>query len=352
MQLIKRLMIKGYKSIRDADLELRNLNVLIGGNGAGKSNLLSFFHMLNKIKENELKNYVQEQGGANALLYNGKKVTQECSFNIEYEDMGFSAKLKSGGADTLFFSKQEYEDMIDNTNNLYVSEGLPEWNEDHRMSSISIPTSIGHYHFQDTGVYSPMKSYCSINDNLFLAGDGRNIASVLYLLQKSFTDIYQKVLHAVQLIAPYFLDFILRENPLKPDTIRLEWRKTGCDIPFAADQLSDGTLRFICLATLLYLPDGLSRELILIDEPELGLHPLAITIISDLMKKASADKQLIIATQSVEFVNTFLPEDVVVVNHQEGETNFTRLDSVQLQEWLETYSLGELWEKNVLRGRP
>ena len=145
----------------------------------------------------------------------------------------------------------------------------------------------------------------------------------------------------------------MRPNPLKPDSIRLEWKDKNSDIPFIASQLSDGTLRFICLTTLLLQPFSLMPETILIDEPELGLHPYAISLLASLIKKASVRKQIIVSTQSVELLNEFEAKDVIVVNHQDNQSVFSRLDYEQLQVWLdEDYSLGDLWKRNILGGRP
>ena len=164
---------------------------------------------------------------------------------------------------------------------------------------------------------------------------------------------YNQIVRTIQLVAPYFEDFVLRPNPLKPDSIRLEWKDKNSDVPFIASQLSDGTLRFICLATLLLQPISLMPETILIDEPELGLHPYAISLLASLIKKASVHKQIIVSTQSVELLNEFEAKDVIVVNHLDNQSVFSRLNSEQLQVWLdEDYSLGDLWKRNILGGRP
>ena len=175
----------------------------------------------------------------------------------------------------------------------------------------------------------------------------------LYRLKETEENSYNQIVRTVRLVAPYFDDFILRPNPLKPDNIRLEWKDINGEVPFTASQLSDGTLRFICLATLLLQPRSLMPETILIDEPELGLHPYAISLLASLIKKAAVHKQIIVSTQSVELLNEFKTEDVIVVDHKEDHSSFSRLKEEELKTWLEEdYTLGDLWKRNILGGRP
>jgi predicted ATPase len=134
--------------------------------------------------------------------------------------------------------------------------------------------------------------------------------------------------------------------------IQLEWRQKDSDYPFLASHLSDGTLRFICLATALLQPSPPAT--MVFDEPELGLHPFALTLLANLFEVAArrTSQQVIVSTQSAPLVNEFEPEDVIVVERAEGESVFRRLDSAKLSGWLEDYTLGELWQKNVFGGGP
>ncbi len=197
---------------------------------------------------------------------------------------------------------------------------------------------------------SPIKNICQINDNIELAADGHNIAAILYRIKVTNGSAYDRIIKTIRLTAPYFQDFILRPNPFNSQTIRLEWKKWGCDIPFNADQFSDGSLRFICLVVLLCLPSELRKPIIFIDEPELGLHPLALTLISELMKKYSMHGQVISATQSVGLIDEFQAKDVIIVENNDGASTFHHLKEEELHYWLEDYSLGELWEKMFWEG--
>ena len=208
------------------------------------------------------------------------------------------------------------------------------------------------YHFHDTGFASPLKKTADVHDNRHLRPDGSNLAAFLYLLSKKHENSYTQIQRTVHLVAPFFDDFILRPLALNEDKIRLEWRHVGSDAYFDATSLSDGTLRFIALTTLLLQPVSLRPNLILLDEPELGLHPYAITLLASLLKQAAVESQVIIATQSPTLVDHFNPEDVLVAERVNGATELRRLDGEALRVWLEDYSLGQLWEKNELGGRP
>jgi len=208
------------------------------------------------------------------------------------------------------------------------------------------------FHFHDTSSTSPMKRSADVGDNRFLRPDGANLAAYLYFLRRKHSDAYKLILGAVRLVAPFLKDFRLEPLRLDENKVRLEWVHEDSDVSFDASALSDGTIRFVGVATLLLQPAELRPTVILIDEPELGLHPYAITLLASLMKQASARSQLIVATQSPLLLDHFEPEDVLVADLKDGATQLTRLDSQELGEWLSDFSLGQLWEKNQFGGRP
>jgi predicted ATPase len=208
------------------------------------------------------------------------------------------------------------------------------------------------YHFNDTGDDARVKQPHAINDNLYLRPDARNLAAYLYRIQRNDPQHYARVVRTIALVAPFFGGFLLRPTPGNQEFIELEWVERGQDVPFKAHVLSDGTLRFICLATLLLQPAQDQPKTIIIDEPELGLHPYAITVLASLLKAAARQNQIIVSTQSVELVNEFEPQDLIVVDRREGHSTFERPDEQNLMAWLDEYSLGELWKKNLLGGRP
>lgn len=327
------MTVKGFKGIREMEnLELRPLNVLIGANGAGKSNFLSVFELLRNLDDGPLAQYVAVSGGANRILHFGSERTRRIEVSIQVTTGGIKAVLVPTSTNSLYLT-YEHMNMV---------QMVPE----------TFLGSLRTYHFADAGPLSRIRQTADIHDNSFLRGDGRNLAAILFLLKEKYPAALRQIRTAVQQVAPFLEDFALTPLQLNPKTIRLAWRHVGGDDYLDADSFSDGTLRFIALATLLYLPSSLRPPVFLLDEPELGLHPAAISLLTALLRKAAVDTQVIVSTQSPQLLDEFEPEDVLVVDRVEGATQVRRLEAAPLIEWLQDYRLGQLWEKNQFGGRP
>jgi predicted ATPase len=207
------------------------------------------------------------------------------------------------------------------------------------------------YHFHDTSAAAPVKQHVSDADNLVLRPDAGNLAAVLYRLRTGDPGervAYRRIVGSIRQVAPFFRDFVLQ--PELGDQIRLRWRERGTDAVFSAHQMSDGTLRLVCLTALLLQPA--LPALVVLDEPELGLHPYAIVQLADMLRQASTRSQIVVATQSVTLMNQFELADLIVVERGATGSAFVRPDANHLRGWLQEYSLGELWEKNLIGGRP
>lgn len=359
------ISIKGFKSIASIEkLKLGAINVVIGPNGSGKSNFIGVFSFLHAIREGHLQDYVIRAGGADKVLHFGSKVSKQLYIHISFQDRQneYTIQLQPTDADELvpqdeiayFWYKGKYPKPY--------SESVPKVGKEAGISatqSSQVAEYVrGHldrwrlYHFHDTSSSSPMKKTADVNDNRYLRPDASNLAAFLYYLREKHETTYSLIRRTVQMVAPFFDDFQLEPQKLNLDKIRLEWRHKGSDAYFDAPALSDGTLRFIALATLFLQPESYRPSVILVDEPELGLHPYAITLLASLIKQASVKTQVIISTQSPSLLDHFQPEDVLVADRVDGGTQFTRLDPAKLESWLQDYSLGQLWEKNELGGRP
>ena len=355
---LDKLTVRGYKSIRELeDFKFHNLNILIGANGAGKSNLLSLFRLAKALVDQNLQAYVQKQGGPDALLFGGRKRTPQMDAVFHFGDRGYWVRLMPTADNRLVFEREEtlLEDKMNQAHNL---SGYPEaWvlhstNPARQIVSAALQ-SLQLYHFQDTSDTAAVKQLHPSNDNLRLKPDASNLAAFLARLHSEFPSEYKRIVETIRLAAPFFGDFVIRD-PL-PRDVELEWtQQDDPDTPYRAHVLSDGTLRFICLTTLLLQHSHLQPLTILIDEPELGLHPYAINLLAEMLKQVTSTgfRQVIVSTQSVELLNSFTPEDVIVVGREEGASTFRRLNAESLTDWLEDYTLGELWKKNVLGGRP
>ena len=365
MASLDRIQLEGFKSIRELDLELRSLNVLIGANGAGKSNFISIFELLHQLVDQNLQNHVTKSGGADNLLYFGQKTTDEIHIKLSFEENGYTAKLAPTIADNLFFAKETcwYDDreFWSRKEAIFSSGQLESKLEDGEQSpslkaiSEQVAPNMKSwqiYQFHDTSDTARIKATGKINDNAYLRPDASNLAAFLYRLQETQFAYYDRIIKTIRKIAPFFDNFRLRPNPLNEESIRLEWQEKGSDQYFNAHSLSDGTLRFISLATLLLQPDDLLPSTILIDEPELGLHPYAIVLLASLLRSTATKTQIIVATQSVPLVNQFAPEDIIIVDRKDRQSTFSRLNQAEIDMWLEEYRLGDLWEKNIIGGRP
>ncbi|MDY6216507.1 AAA family ATPase [Actinobacillus porcinus] len=357
MSKVSSLSVEGFKSIRELkNFELNNLNVLIGANGAGKSNFINLFRLLNEIYEQRLQLYVQKQGGPDAILHFGRKTTESIKIHFEFARNGYAFELAPTNDNRIVFENERiifHGDVWESNRLLNAGHYEACLKDDRQPVSNYVRAGIKSwkvYHFHDTSDSAKVKQIHSLNDNLSLKSDAANLAAYLRMLKDSYEKEYNRIVATIRLVLPFFDDFVHRENI---ENIELEWVQKGkSDTPLKAHMLSDGSLRFICLSTLLLQPIHLLPDTVLIDEPELGLHPYAITVLADILKQVSERKQIIVSTQSVELVNELEPEDVIVVNQKNDESIFERLDNSALSSWLEEYTLGELWKNNVFGGRP
>ena len=355
------ITIKGFRSIKSIEkLELGPLTVLIGANGSGKSNFVGVFSFLNALREGRLKEYVLRAGGAEKVLHYGSRVTEHLEIHISIRggQAEYWIKLGATGADELV-PLSEFMDAEGFGRGPIKSDGNEAGISRDTVMSAPLRRHFEGlfdrrriYHFHDTGDHSPFKKTADVHDNRYLRPDGSNLAAFLYLLRERHRDDYDTVVQVIQQVAPFFKGFDLEPEKLNPHKIQLQWRHTGTDAYFDASSLSDGTLRFIALATVFLEPEQYRPAVILVDEPELGLHPYAIALLASLMRQASTETQVVVSTQSSLLLDYCEPEDVIVAERVDGATKLERLDSPRLKTWLEDYSLGQLWEKNELGGRP
>lgn len=365
MASIDTLTIRGYKSIRDLDtLELKQLNILIGANGSGKSNFVSFFQMLRELVEERLQVWISKHGGAGRIASHGVKMTNKIDFSIRFGSNGYDLSLEPTADDGLTFSSERLY-----FNGPYYGVTQPNLGSGHNESCLKKEVVSGQsknvasycyeaisswkiFHFHDTSDTAEVKRIGSLHDNEYLRSNASNLAAYLYRLKLEHSNVYSKILKTIRLVLPYFDEFILKPKKISSgeEQISLMWKRKDSDYPFWPSQLSDGSIRFICLTTALLQPE--SPTTIIIDEPELGLHPYAISVLGSLIRSASKDIQIIISTQSVPLLNEFSIGDLIIVEAENGSSSFKRLDEENFRQWLENYSIGELWEKSILGGRP
>ena len=350
---MKSILIKGYKSIKDQTIALRPINIMIGANGSGKSNLLSFFALVRNLYARNLQAYVSLNGGMDAFLFQGRKVTEQMSIKMTFPTNAYSFVL-TAGQDKFIVT----EEKLWYANNPYAPDAydISSFGAESNLQYNTIPRAeyirnyireLQKYHFHDTGEKSPFTNTSNVETGIhYLYPRGENIAAFLYGIRKNNAIVYNRIVRTIQSVAPYFHDFML--NPDTEGNVALQWEdKYG--VVYGVHDLSDGTIRFIALATLFLQPR--LPQTIIIDEPELGLHPFAIAKLAGMIKSASERGcQVIAATQSTDLIGHFQPEDIITVDQKNGESVYNRLSAEQLGEWLDDYTLDDLWKRNIITG--
>ncbi|MFO1369572.1 MAG: AAA family ATPase [Marinagarivorans sp.] len=365
MGSIDTLSISGFKSIKKLDrLQLHSLNVLIGANGVGKSNFVSYFRMLNELVEGRLQVWTSKAGGADRIVTYGVKETSKVESSIRFASNGYDLTLEPTSDDGFTFSREMLY-----FNGPYYGVTKPNLRSGHNESRLKKEMNGGTskniatycydaisqwkvFHFHDTSDTAGVKRLGALHDNAHLRPDASNLAAFLYSLKESESKAYEQIVKTVRLAIPFFDDFVLKPQklPTEEEQIRLLWKQKDSDYALWPSQLSDGSIRFICLVTALLQPKPPST--IIIDEPELGLHPFAIALLAGLLRSSSKRMQVIVSTQSAPLVDEFSIDDLIVVEREQGATVFKRLNEEDFTNWLDDYTVSELWQKNILGGRP
>jgi predicted ATPase len=366
--LLTQFELKGFRSIASADLSFGAVNVLIGPNGAGKSNLIAFFRMLAFMLSGPggLARYVGQAGGATSLLHNGPKVTERIEARLVLEtELGtneYEFALAYASGDALYFDQERcrFSAKGRSANPRWIDFGVghstPKLLEAPQAAAqktqrtiLSLLRGMQVYQFHDTSTGARVKQRGFIDDDRYLRADAGNLAPFLFRLRNHHSPYYHRVVETLRQIAPFFDDFLLEPEG---DSVLLRWRAVQSDIVFGPHQMSDGTLRAVALLTLLLQPPTLLPSMIVIDEPELGLHPFAVRVIAGLVHSAAVERQCLVATQSPQFLDEFDVGEVIIVERAGQSSHLRRLTQDEYNEWLREYSLSELWDMNVLGGRP
>lgn len=363
---LEQITLQGFKTIRElVGFVPGNLTVLIGPNGAGKSNFISFFRMLSwsLVEPGQLQLYIGQQGGASTILHREPGVTQKIGAELvlatDAGEEAYGFRLDHAAGDTLIYADEWYRFQRLGQNRHHAGFGaghresrLLEW-AGHGLQPadfiLGMLRRIIVHQFHNTSSTARIRDKWDSVDGRYLKEDGGNLGAFLANLQIVHPAHYLRIVQTIRLILPFFADFELHIDFGK---VLLQWREIGSDHVLNAAQASDGMLRAMALIALLQQPDENLPDVLILDEPELGLHPYAIEVLAGLIRAASQHVQVIVATQSVSLIDRFEPSDIVVVDRHKGETTLRRLNEADLSGWLDEYTLSELWEKNILGGRP
>jgi len=359
---LRLVRIKGFKSIANLNLPMRDINILIGANGAGKTNFISLFTFLKNLSHGKLRIYVESEGYANTFFYFGAKNTSRITVDLEVGQNGYHVSFLHNAHDDSLVFEEEYCTEGGSSEKWFI-KGKPGESgllSGSKAKKIYLRQHIREYmqecrvhHFHDTGPGAGFKQACDLSESDYLYKDAKNLAPFLYRLRTEYPKNYRDIVATIQTVAPFFHDFYLEPRGSEGEKkILLKWSHREHENPFSAHQFSDGTARFICLAVLFLQPRELRPDTIILDEPELGLHPAALQVMAEIVKSTARTNQVICSTQSISFANLFEPEDFIVVDQEKGVSIFKRLAKERLEHWLEDYGMGDIWNKNLIGGRP
>lgn len=361
---IKSITIEGFRSLKNIqNLELPPLTVLIGANGAGKSTLIRFFEMLSwMLKSKNLQEFVLRHGGGDDQFFMGARKTPRIHAELcletasGYNDYRFELAHISAG-DTVMVMNEAYR---------YSAHDLPTkatWTEmeavgkesslleqQHKTAQtiVHLLRQCSTYQFHDTSVHAAIHNRWDVTESFRLRSDGGNLAAVLLEVRNTDPKRYALIVKQIQRVLPTFKDFVLEAEAGK---VLLRWVGQQSDKVFGSHLTSDGSLRLFCLLTLLNLPPNRLPDVMFFDEPELGLHPHAITLVAEMFKRLSKKRQIFIATQSPYLVDCFELENIIVASANHGETMLRHLPREQYQAWLDDeYQLSDIWLKQAVGG--
>lgn len=366
---LDKIEFSGYKSYDSGchQLSFGDATVLLGANGAGKSNLVSLFKLIAYGMSGSLQEYLLKND-ANSILHYGSQCTENFNFSFFFSDYSkqdeYHVTLSFAKPERLFVSSEKivYSKLGESVPLEKKLKGdfelaLPKESDVTSRTISALLKKISVYQFHDTSETARIKRRGYVDDSAYLRSDAGNLAAFLLRLKESeqYKKYYDRIVSKVQRAVPQFKDFILNRMGDADNYVRLNWlEKNNGDYLFGPHQLSDGSIRFMALTTLLLQPPELMPSVIIIDEPELGLHPQAISELASMIKLASRTSQVVIATQSPKLVDEFSVKDIAVVEKDDARDSsvIKRLNADELQQWIEEYSLSDLWEKNVLGGQP
>ncbi len=372
---ISRVEIEGFRSLQKVRIDdLPGVTVLIGANGSGKSNLIRFFEMLSwMLKSRQLGRFVGRHGGGSDQLFGGSETTErmraELCIETEQGSNDYRFALEFGQPDRLIFADEAFR--FSRSGSLVKAgwqvlpvgkeecgivdvghgDGAKRVNVTTARTIVHLLRDCAHYQFHNTSSTSSLRKKWDVHDNAYLRSDGGNLAAVLHRLRDGDPRRYEYICRQIARVLPVFDTFDIEEEYGK---VLLRWRARDTGQTIGAHLTSDGSLRFFALATLLNLPPEVLPAVMLLDEPELGLHPSAVDLVARMIRSLGSDRQVIAATQSPLLVDAFDLDNVIVVETDGSRSLLKTVPTgdAAWQEWLVEYSVGQLWEKNLLGGRP
>lgn len=382
MRKIKEIHIAGFRRLRDIHIEMRPMMVLIGANSVGKTSILDAMSLLSASAAGKMNTALNSIGGVADLATRGqeRKITlgaeMDCpgynplhyQLDVETRGQGYAIPcetLTQEGGDKYNAPFKHIDSNNENTSYFdQIEKKLvrPNWEHNPLESSLSqVPkmfqqpeefrrtlSSISQYHVLDVGPRSPVKLPQQMKPARLPGEDGEDLVSFLYNLRESDRHRYETIEDTLRAAFPGFE--CLNFPPAAAGMISLTWKEKQFKDPFYAHQLSEGTLRFLWLVSLLQSPN--LSAVTMIDEPEVSLHPELLSLLTDCLREASQSTQLIVATHSDRLIRFLEPHEVVVMDvDEDGCAQVQWADQMDLEKWLKEYSLDEVWRMGQMGGR-
>ncbi|MDR0868659.1 MAG: AAA family ATPase [Planctomycetota bacterium] len=379
--LVSRISIKGFRRLLDVDLPVGPLTVLIGANGVGKTSILEAWDLLAASAANKLNDTAMELGGVANLVTRGKtrSFSLTVALNVDgHQPLDYHLQIAANGADyrieeeTLSQKHKGHAEPLFHIKSrdgqiAYYDAGKkkllpPSWEHNvHETSLAQVPnlyresealrrilSSVVHYHTLAVENNSPVKLPQAMRPAQNPGHNGENLVPFLYYLRETDKQRFECVVDAMRVIFPNLED--LSFPPVAAGMLSIAWKDRNYELPFYAHELSEGTLRFLWLVSLLQSPT--LPPVTLIDEPEVSLHPEALRLLADLFREAAQRTRLLVATHSDRLVRCLRPDEIAVVDtNDDGYATITKGDQMDLKHWLRDYGLDELWQMGVLGGR-
>jgi len=382
MPKIKRIRIAGFRRLRDVEIEMRSMMVLIGANGVGKTSILDSVSLLSASAAGGMNKALNSIGGMADICTHGypKKTSFEADLDcpgykplqyeleLEAKGQGYSisreklAQDREGGRPGPFL---HIDSIYDNIKYYDIEDRhliQHDWEHNPLESSLSqvekmfkqprelqnTLSSITQYHALDVGARAPVKLPQQMKPALLPGEDGEDLIPFLYNLRESDRDRFEAIEDTLRVAFPSFEN--LNFPPVAAGMLSLTWKERTFRDPIYAHQLSEGTLRFLWLISLLHSPN--LSTITMIDEPEVSLHPELLNILADLMREASNRTQIIVATHSDRLIRFLEDREVVVMDiDEDGYASAQWADKMDLHEWLKDYCLDEVWRMGRMGGR-
>ncbi len=377
--MLKSIRLVNFYSFRDTTIELnQGANVLVGINGAGKSNFFKVFELLNEaINGKRLRRHIIEIGGIDEMLYQGERENDEIVIELIYESPTFElinyeikivptqteyyVREKAWHKDSIFFEREDKQIFViiegmdkklpwqtfdvDELELLISDNSFRNGNLKNLTEALTNFAKINIINTINTTSQSPIRKPVLAIPETNIVNGGDNLAQVLNTIKINDKKTYKKIIESLNRVNPYFKDFDFR--PIGTN-FEMLLEEEGLNRSIHLSKVSDGTLRYLCLITALLTN---KKAVLCFDEPEIGLHPDMLFNIAQAIKEAAETAIVIVSTHSTQLLNYFDLETVRVFEKDaDNSTQVYAYTEGDFTGWYETFQVGTMWRQGDIGG--